>query len=219
MLCIETKTGFALNNEVVRESAPYVLIQFYIREQCDVSTVSSAEGVVGGAPWIRIWDFIVELFLRLFHVMTGELLSYAERTNLQNTECALPNISGGGVRALVYAYSVYWQFVAHLTNPPAYHKSKKWKHPIWHWCSAYFKSISGKRIIYTSNVNNNMITGSYSQMLYVLRYSDDLGRQVRQPAILRWCLSTCMSSYVCMLVLYRFQCNFWCKYHISRDIS
>lgn len=126
---------------------------------------------------------------------------------------------GGGVRALVYAYSVYWQFVAHLTNPPAYHKSKKWKHPIWHWCSAYFKSISGKRIIYTSNVNNNMITGSYSQMLYVLRYSDDLGRQVRQPAILRWCLSTCMSSYVCMLVLYRFQCNFWCKYHISRDIS
>ena len=52
MLCIETKTGFALNNEVVRESAPYVLIQFYIREQCDVSTVSSAEGVVWGAPWI-----------------------------------------------------------------------------------------------------------------------------------------------------------------------
>ena len=50
MLCIETKTGFALNNEVVRESAPYVLIQFYIREQCDVSTVSSAEGVVWGAP-------------------------------------------------------------------------------------------------------------------------------------------------------------------------
>ena len=29
-------------------------IQVYIREQSDVSTVSSAEGVVGGALWIPI---------------------------------------------------------------------------------------------------------------------------------------------------------------------
>ena len=50
MLCIEQKTGFDLNDEVVRESAPYILIQVYIREQDDVSTVNSAEGVVWGAP-------------------------------------------------------------------------------------------------------------------------------------------------------------------------
>ena len=37
MLCIEQKTGFDLNDEVVRESAPYILIQVYIHEQDDVS--------------------------------------------------------------------------------------------------------------------------------------------------------------------------------------